>query len=309
MIKIAILGATSHIAKGLIFSFLNNTNYSLYLFARDTSSVNFFLESNSLISGEIEVLIFDRFFDHHYDVIINCIGIADPGKLKDSGSSIIFVTETFDNMILDYLKERKEALYINFSSGAVYGTAFNKPVDYSSLSGIHVNEITEKDYYRLAKLYSEAKHRSLKEFNIIDLRVFSYFSRYIDLNTKFLMTDIVNAIINDDIFVTTDENIVRDYVHLDDLFGLINCCITKKNINDVFDVYSREPIEKFELLKVLNKEFGLKFIIENSISLVNATGSKSVYFSENKHASIIGYEPFYSSVDTILFEIEKVLNY
>jgi NAD dependent epimerase/dehydratase family enzyme len=305
--KICIMGATSHIAKGLIYSFLNNTDDFLYLFARNTNGVKSFLKSSKFESDKYEVLTFDRLHDFHFDVIINCVGIADPGKQKDAGSSIFFITETFDNMILDYLNDHADTLYINFSSGAVYGAAFDKPVDYNSSSEINVNKINEKDYYRVAKLYSETKHRSLKEYNIVDLRVFSYFSRFVDLSTSFLMTEIVNVIKKDDMFITSNLNIVRDYIHLSDLFALVNCCIKKKNLNDVFDVYSKAPIEKFDLLNILKMKFGLKFKIEDSVTIVNSTGLKSVYYSENRYASSIGYEPMYNSIETITSEIDEIL--
>lgn len=306
--NIAIFGATSHIAKGLIYSFINNTDYFLYLFARNISGVADFIENNSLKSNKYEVFTFDRINNTHYDVIINCIGIGDPEKLEEAGNSIFFLTESYDKIILDYLKNHADTLYINFSSGAVYGTGFNKPVDYKSSTEILINNIGDKDYYRLAKLYSEAKHRSLKEYNIVDLRIFSYFSRFIDLSTKFLMTEIVNSIKRNDILVTNNLNIVRDFIHLSDLFALINCCIRKRNINDVFDVYSKAPVEKFKLLDILNDKFGLKYKVEDLVSVVNATGLKSVYFSENKHAVDIEYEPEHTSIETVIYELEKILN-
>jgi len=56
--------------------------------------------------------------------VINCVGIGDPGKLRNEMSSIFRVTERFDNLVLDYLECHPSALYLNMSSGAAYGQDF-----------------------------------------------------------------------------------------------------------------------------------------------------------------------------------------
>ena len=58
---------------------------------------------------------------------------------------------------------------------------FSVPVDESTYSKWGINHISEADYYGIAKLNSEVKLRALKDLNIVDLRVFGYFSRFIDL--------------------------------------------------------------------------------------------------------------------------------
>lgn len=306
MSKIAIIGATSHIAKGLIYSFLNNTDDILFLFARNVTGVYGFLESYALISDKYQVFTFDEFKDNQYDVIINCIGIADPRKLRDAGSNIISLSETFDNMILDYLKNHEDTFYINFSSGAVYGTAFDKPVDYDSLAEIQINNISSNDYYRLAKLYSEAKHRSLKEFHIVDLRVFSYFSRFIDLKSSFLMTDIIRAIINETELLINEVDIVRDYIYPKDLFKLIKL-VVKKSFNGVLDCYSAAPVRKYELLDTFNKEFGLRYQISKSAKVIETTGNKNVYYSMNRKAEEFGYKPEKDSIECLLYESKYLM--
>jgi len=304
--RIAIIGATSHIAKGLINSFLNSTDDFIYLFARNISGVNNFLESNKFKSDKYRVLSFDRFRDNLYDVVINCVGIADPGKQKEAGSSIFFLTETFDNMILDYLKDHIETLYINFSSGAVYGTDFDKPVDSKSSAKIMVNDITDKDYYRITKLYSEAKHRSLKEYNIVDLRIFSYFSRFIDLESSFFMTDIVKSLLNKTEIVTTEVDTVRDYIGTEDLFRLVRL-VADKPFNGVWDCYSAAPVRKFEILDDFYVRFGLRFQINKSAAVLQSTGSKNIYFSLNRKAEEFGYRPQKNSLECLIGETKLIL--
>ena len=98
------------------------------------------------------------------------------------------MTEYYDNLILDNLNKYQSTIYINISSGAVYGTDFKKPANSSFTTEIDVNNITTIEHYRIAKLNSEVKHRSLSDFKIIDLRIFGFFSRFIELEKDFLLS-------------------------------------------------------------------------------------------------------------------------
>ena len=304
--KIAILGATGHIAKNLISNFKNLENYNLYLFARSSEKLNNFLKSINY-SNNVEKINLNDFTGEKYDAVINCIGISDPGKLKTIGSEIFRLTEYYDNFILDYLKNNNSCIYINFSSGAVYGTNFSIPADQYKYNEINVNNISEKDNYGIVKLYSEVKHRSCGNFNIVDLRVFAFFSRYIDLNSKYFITELISCIKTRKEFLTDNNNIVRDYVHPNDLFNLINICINIRKINDAFDVYSLKPVTKFEILNYFAENYCLRYKIGSGILGENLTGMKDNYYSINKKAESIGYVPRHSAKDCIIDEAKEIL--
>ena len=115
--NIAILGATGHIAKSLIYQWLQDKEHNLYLFARDTDKVNkFLLNLNDNNEKLVSIKQFTEFEFYDYDVIINCVGIADPAKIKNEHIMLFRLTETIDNQILDYLKNNQKCLYINMSS-------------------------------------------------------------------------------------------------------------------------------------------------------------------------------------------------
>lgn len=304
--KIAILGATGHIAKSLIDGFCRADKYELFLFARSLDRFGKFLKS--IPHNNVSPKMFSEFNHAEYDVIVNCVGIGDPGKLKSAGSSIFRLTETFDNMILDYLGSHLEALYINFSSGATYGTDFSMPVDESSCTQLDINNITPMDFYGIAKINSEAKHRSLTDMNIVDLRVFGYFSRFINLETQYFMSEVISCVKHDKDFETGTENIIRDYVHPQDLMSLIEKCIAKQSLNDVFDVYSLKPARKFEILDYFSKQYGLKYTVKDNINIPTATGTKNHYYSNNKKAEKIGYLPQFTSLDSIIEETKAILS-
>lgn len=305
--KIAILGATSHIAKNLIYYFVKYPKYELFLFARNKQAVHEFIESCDSISFS-RVLGFEEFFDGNYDAVINCVGIGDPRKQKDAGVEFFRVTEYYDNLIIEYLLSHRNVVYINFSSGAVYGTAFDTGVTKESWATIVINNITSADFYRIAKLNSEAKHRALPDLRIIDLRIFSFFSHFIDLSAGFLLCEMLRCTKDHSIFHTNSIDIIRDYVAPNDLFTLVQLCFMKGDLNCALDVYSAKPVRKSELLNLFSEEFGLKVEIEEN-DHSSLTGTKMAYFSTNRDAQeLLSYFPENTSIGTIEKETSMLLN-
>jgi nucleoside-diphosphate-sugar epimerase len=198
------------------------------------------------------------------------------------------------------------------SSGAVYGKYFQNPVTEKSCLLNGVTEISPEDFYAVAKLNAEAKHRSFDQSNIVDLRIFSYISKFIDLNSNFLVSEIMKAIKNNQTFMTNDQNISRDYLHPDDMMQIINLVIKKWKevgfINDTFDTYSRNPVTKMDMLKSLAEKYNLQYEIEDKANIdSSATGFKMNYYSVNRKLKNLGYEPRYSSLESILKVFSEVL--
>ena len=306
--RIAILGATGHIAKSLIDKLCRADRYELVLFYRSSDRMNAFLKMipyNNMISAKK----YNEFSQTECEVIINCIGISNPAKLKNAGVIIFRLTEKYDNMILDYIEEHPEAIYINFSSGAVYGTKFNMPVNESTCNELDINHIVPSDFYSIAKLNAEAKHRAMADLNIVDLRVFGYFSRFIDLNAQYFMSEIISCVKDGKNLVTEKGDVVRDYIHPSDLVSLIEKCIAVKSINDAFDVYGLKPVTKFEILDYFTKQYGLKYSIKDDIQISAATGTKDRYYSSYKKAEELGYSPQFTSMDSIIEETKLILNH
>lgn len=305
-VKIAILGATSHIAKGLIAEFCNRETLELFLFARSPGRVDDFLAFIGC-GKAAAVHPFVEFYGEKYDIIVNCVGIGDPGRLSESISSIFKITEEYDNLVLDYLARYPETLYIHISSGAAYGTDFSRPADDSTLARFAINHLGPGDYYGIAKLNSEAKHRALSWLNIVDLRVFGYFSRFIDIETKFFLSEVISCAREGKELLTGPGNITRDYVHPRDLMSLVECCINIGKINDVYDVYSLHPATKFEILDYFSRKHNLRYRVKADFKGETVTGSKDNYYSINRRAKGIGYIPRITSLDSIAEESQVIL--
>lgn len=310
-IRVAILGSTSHIAKGIIHNFLQTEGTELHLFSTSIDKLRLFLSDEPAMENHNLAIHqeYGEFPNYTYDVLINCIGVGTLNKLNGNFSNYFTVCEAYDNLALSYLRDvRPDALYINFSSGAVYGRNHATPFEDATCNCIPVNHVQKEDYYGITRLYTEAKHRSFNDLNIIDLRIFSYFSRFMDLSDQYFMTEIMDCILNNKRMITNNHTMIRDYLHPDDLFAMIRACIHAHTVNAVFDVVSALPVDKFEILDFFANEYGLKYAVNDTYCGDSATGTKNIYFSNYHAASEIGYIPKYSSMDAVKQESGYLLS-
>lgn len=305
--RIAILGATSQIAKDLVISFSKYDDHELVLFARNTLALDQWLEKVGL-TGRYQSKSYEEIKNQiFFDALINFVGIGDPAMVAKMGTSIFEVTYKFDHLALDYLSCNPYCRYIFLSSGAVYGSNFKEPVDENSEAKIFLNDLQPSDWYGVAKLHAESRHRAHSELSIIDIRIFNYFSHTQNMSAQFLITDIVNAISGKTILSTSPDNLVRDYLHPADFYQLISKILKFNQFNCQIDCYSKAPIEKLTLLNALKEKFNLSFIIEYKNIFSCPTGSKLCYYSLSRKAADFNFSPEYSSLETICSEIELYL--
>jgi len=306
-VNIAIFGATSQIAKDLIVSLAMYTNYECILFARDPVPVYNWLNSIEMEKA-YKVSHYSYFeVNDSYDVIINFIGIGDPGRANKAGNAIFDITYKYDMMVLKYLKFQPECKYLFLSSGAVYGGSFEKPVTDKTLAKIDVNNMSKTDWYAMAKIYAEARHRALPEYAIIDIRVFNYFSHTQYMGANFFITELVHALQRNKIFRTSKENIVRDFITPSDFFNLIQAIMKAKSKNMPVDCYTRKSVKKFDLLSEIERNFHFRYAFPDSLEITNATGHKINYYSVNHAARQFGYDPEKTSMDGVIEEIKKYM--
>ena len=305
--RIAILGATSQIAKDLIVSFSNEKDKQLHLFARRPDDVTKWLNDVGL-SERYLVDEFGEFGTQEFDAILNFVGVGNPAQAAAMGSSIIDVTLQYDELALNYVRQHSDCRYIFLSSGAAYGSSFDAPVDVETKATIAINNLQPQDWYAVAKLHAECRHRSLAHLPIVDIRVFNYFSHTQYMEARFLITDIVRAIRDKTVLKTSADYIVRDFIGPDDFYQLVNAILTSPATNDVVDSYSKAPIDKTALLVAMQAQFGLQYELVQAITGVNATGSKPHYYSLNRHAEIFGYVPALTSLMSIEKEVKMIVH-
>ena len=302
--RIAILGATSQIARDLIVSFCAEPQQQLYLFARRPSAVLNWLASAGM-AERYPVQEFSEFGKQEFDAVINFVGVGNPAQAAAIGHAILDITLRFDELVLNYLQKHPTCRYLFLSSGAAYGSSFNEPVCQLTVPVAPTHALAPHEWYGAAKFQAECRHRARPELSIIDIRVFNYCSRTQDLDARFLISDILRAIRDKTVLETSAEYIVRDYVHPSDFFKLINLLLAASRFNKAIDCYSRLPIDKWTLLAAMEKQFGLRY--EIIPTQLGSASSKPYYFSLNRFAADIGYEPGLSSLEGIMQESEAML--
>lgn len=304
--RIAILGATSQIARDLILSFSGTPDVHLHLFARRPDEVRKWLASAGL-PERYPADEFSMFAKKEFDAVINFVGAGDPARLAAMGNSIFDVTLRFDEMVLEYLTRHPACRYLFLSSGSAYGSRFNEPAKRDTPAVVAINNLAPHEWYGVAKLHAECRHRAYPELSITDIRVFNYFSRTQDISARFLITDMLRAIRDKTVLKTSPDYIVRDFLHPSDFHRLVSALLAAPAANAAVDCYSRAPIDKPNLLAAMQREFGLRYEIADAPAGVNATGNKPHYYSLNRRASEFGYQPEMTSLEGILREAAVML--
>lgn len=288
MKTIAILGATGHIAQGLAEHL--NDKYAVAMYSRSANNLHLLYECKD---------------SPKFDVIINCIGVRE--KLWTEPYEIFNITELFDNLCIDRLFLNPGALYISFSSGAVFGGEFSQPAMQDTRAVFDVNSLAHEAFYGISKLNAEAKHRALPDLNIADIRVFSYFSRHLHRDEPALMNQVLTSVETRQELVTSPVDFYRDYIHPKDLARLVERVIGVHDLNAAFDAYSLLPVGKFEILRHFSAAHGLRWRVDPGFKDTSPTGPKLNYYSNNPAAAELGYVPEHTALDAVREEAAAAL--
>lgn len=295
---IAVLGATSQIARDLVSLLSQEEGITLSLFSRSPARVSSWLSQHRLQMNNADYSAFPG--GRPLDAILNFVGAGDPARAQEMGSTLLEITRHFDELAMDYVRRHPACRYVFLSSGAVYGDQFSSPVTTETPARLTLQPRSATHWYAMSKVYAEYNHRAHAQLPIIDLRVFSYFSRQQDLNARFLVCDMLRAAWNGTPFVTTADDIVRDYIHPADLAGLMRGLLNSAPVNQSVDCVSLAPVSKFELIKAMSEEFGLLHQVE----AVSPAGTevKRHYYSLDQGARQFGFTPTRTSLQSVIEE-------
>ncbi|QWE12805.1 NAD(P)-dependent oxidoreductase [Polynucleobacter sp. AP-Titi-500A-B4] len=305
--RIAILGATSEIARDLINSLRVNKKYILSLFSRRPAELVSQLRYSSPINIPASYSLTEFSTSMKFDAILNFIGAGNPKLIADLSDSFVGLTQIYDQLALDYLKIHPHCRYIFMSSGSIFGGNFDKPIEaYTTVPKLNADSGSNQ-WYQNAKLAAEVAHRKLTDNPITDLRIFNYFSHTQSIESQSLMANIAKSLVNKSILEVSPEPIIRDFLHPDDFCRLVTSILEAPPENRAIDCYSKAPISKHDLLEGLCNQLGLQYKFSNVSSTLNPTGVKLHYYSNNRYAQKLGYEPKYSSLDGITLELKVLL--
>lgn len=300
--SVGLLGATGHVGKVLAAGL--SGEYALTLYARRPEVATAFARSLGIAATSAPLAALGG---GEHEAVINCIGVGDPKAVSADPARVYEVTCAADELALGYLAQHPSCRLVNFSSGAAYCSRFEEPASDRTVAALAAGALRPDQHYGLAKLASEGRHRALSSLAIVDLRLFSLFSRYIDPSAGFLMNDVLRCVRDATPLVTGAGDHVRDYIAPSDLCALVAACLEFERTNDAFDVYSAAPVSKFELLEAFRGRFRLGYTVDDSRTSASATGSKPAYFSLSRKASALGYTPAKTSLEALFEESEVLL--
>jgi len=293
--RVAILGATGHIGQALASELAPRVSLALYARRPDVARV-----FATTLSPVPEVHDLNDLPSRSHDAVVSCIGHGDPAA---AGDPAIFdqVTRHADDLAMRYLELHDDAVLINMSSGAAYCSEFVEPARGGDLPA----GCTTVDAYARAKWASEARHRACADAPIIDLRVFGFFSRYINVDSTYLMADIARALRSGRPLQTSASDFTRDYVAPADLAALVLACSAASSRNVAYDVYSAGEVRKSEILSAFAERFGLTYSVAESKG--DACVSRANYYSLDRRAGETGYRPARTSIETLEEEMTALL--
>jgi len=304
--RVAILGATGHVGACFTAGLLADERFAVTAIARDASRLGALLDTlpNGAACARRS---FGEFPTGDFDAVVNCVGVGTPAAVAASGPGIFELTDRFDALALDYARAHPGTRYIALSSGAAYGGDFTEPASEVTPAVVRANAMRPSDHYGAAKLAAEVRHRATADLAIVDLRLFGLFSRHIDLDAGYFMTDVFRAIVGDTSLTVSPEDVVRDYVDPDDLVAVLIAVLDAPAHNDVYDVYSAAPVSKFELLAHFSARYGLTYDVADATASDSATGVKPKYYSLNRRAERVGYTPSLTSLASVAKETDVLL--
>lgn len=291
---IAVIGATGYVGRSLARKIARTEQGPLALFARDPSG----LAAESW-PDHVSLHSLDRFDAGDFSLVINAIGAGDPRNVAALGRDIVETTREWDERVLATMGPG--TAYVFLSSGAVYGSGLADGVDAGSVLSQPAGRLESIPPYALAKLFAEARHRTLSERHILDLRIFGFSDVSIPRSGSFFLSELAQAIARRQPFVTSPAEMIRDYAGVDELHGLIQAWKNAGMPNCALDLYTLEPVGKLALLEVVSKRYGLQIVRDGA-----ADGPRPVYASQCHAAAELGYRPARTSLQVVLETLDAV---
>jgi nucleoside-diphosphate-sugar epimerase len=295
---IAILGATGYVGCSLA-RLLADEKRPVTLFARDLRKL-----TDHGWPAEVGLRALDEFNAGDFELVVNAIGAGDPARVKSIGSDILDITAFWDRRVLTTMDARTR--YVFLSSGAVYGSSFDRPVDADSRLSLPVNAMASVPAYTIAKLQAELCHRSAKDRAILDLRIFGYADPAIDLDGAFFLAELARAIRSGSVFVTSPDDMVRDYAGALELLALIDGWQQAGAPNCPLDLYTAAPASKHDILKTCTARYGLRTEYVAAAGST-ATGERRFYASQYRAAEHFGFNPGRDTIQVLTDTIDAIV--
>ena len=295
---IAILGASGTIGRSLARTLAAQLR-PIVLFARQAARL-----AEEPWPRPVVVQSLDQFSAEQFDLVINAIGVGDPQRVAATGADILEVTRTWDQRVLDTMGPNTR--YVFLSSGIVHPFNSAPPAPANGRNAPPAGDLSGLPPYTIAKLRAEARHREARERAILDVRIFGYADISLSMSGTFFLSDLFRSVIRRERLITSPHDMVRDYAGARGITGLIDCWQAHGAPNLALDLYSKAPVAKHELLRIVQDRYGLQVETRGNVG-DNPTGQKPVYASQSKVAATFGYSPRRTAAEVVIDVLDDLL--
>jgi len=270
--KCLIIGGSGFIGKNIART-LNNKNQKIKIIDKYIDNLigdNFFLKNFEI--GQVDVndtasLI--RNLDNYENIIWLVHSTVPSNSMIDMSADLNANISPLVNFLSRIKDNPNIEKFIYFSSG---GTVYGNPEFKNPINEDH--SIEPISNYGLTKFVAEQYIRLiLKNSNISSyiLRPSNVYGPYQNLNKpQGIIGHAFKAAINEHpLFLYKNGEIIRDFVHVEDLANAVYKCINRANSSEnmfIYNIGSGEPISMNELIQWINKITGKKISIINKPS-------------------------------------------
>lgn len=223
----------------------------------------------------------ETFFNHNkIDFIIHCGSVGGYRTQKDKDTTI----ENNLAMVKNLLKYKREnCRVILFGSGAMYDK--NRSLD--KVKESEIGHFIPKDLYGKSKL--EISKIVCGRDDVLCLNIFGCYGKY-EKETRFPTYAITQNLNNQKI--TINQNVIFDYIYIDDLCRIIEYFIGHKPANKIINVTPDKSISLLEIANLVNEIGKNKTEIEvlNPVMGNQYTGSNALLKTELKDFKFTDYK-------------------
>ena len=228
----------------------------------------------------IETKAVESFFaNNQIDLIIHCGSVGGARGVKDGSSTIDDNLKMVDN-ILAY--KNLETKVILFGSGAMYDKS--KPIKKAKES--EIGKIKPYDLYGESKVLISQRVRGRKD--CVCLNIFGCYGKG-EKDSRFPTYAIMQNLKQESI--TINQNVVFDYLYIDDLARIIEYFLVNTPKENVINVTPSKSISLIEIANIVNEisEYKSDILISNKDLGNEYTGDNSRLLSEIPDFSFTPY--------------------
>ena len=277
-----IIGGTGFFGKSIMNSFISNKLDKfkishLYILSRSVN--NFKKAHHEFINPRIEYINGDiAFLDFlpEADLIIHA---ATSTRQIDYLNNPFGEKENTEKGVSNYIKLAKKfhknSKIVYCSSGAVYGkqpSNLNNISEDFPFSDVKTLSVVKRDY-ALSKRNAESQ---IKEFgasgySVSIARCFAFYGKYLPKDGHFAYSSFLeSAKSGNDIIVNANHEVIRSYMHADDLVeSLIKIALNSNPSCPIYNVGSDQAISIFDLAEEIAEKYDVKVIKKEQIDYDN----------------------------------------